>query len=340
MTLEGGWVVEEMFVPADNATGGNFSVGYIVSHPDHGRAFMKALDYSRTFMSQDGVVALQAMLNDFVFERDMLALCGDKRLDRVVRALATGQAVVEGAQWPAPYLIFEAADGDVRAALDAAADFDTVWVLRVLHHVAVGLQQLHRERIAHQDMKPSNTLIFDGTEGKIADLGCADQQGGVSPRGDYAFAGDPAHAPPELIAGQVAADWATRRQAADLYHLGSLILFLFTGAATTPALHEYLLIDQFPRNWSDPYADLAPYLRNALDQVALDLEATLEGDHAADLVIMFRELCDPDPERRGHPRTRAGGGNPYALDRYVTKLDLLARRAGSAATLLADGPQR
>lgn len=175
---------------------------------------------------------------------------------------------------------------------------------------------------------------------KVADLGCADQRGRESPRGEYEIAGDPQYARPELLYGEVASDWSTRRQAADLYHLGSLILFLFTGIATTPALLHYLLIEQYPRNWKDPYADVLPYLRSALDHVAQEFAATLDGPHAADLVMMFRELCDADPSLRGHPRTRAGNGNPYALDRYVTKLDLLARRAGSSATLLADGPER
>jgi hypothetical protein len=54
----------------------------------------------------------------------------------------------------------------------------------------------------------------------------------------------------------------------DLYQLGSLLLFLFTGVATTPALGTYLLIDQYPQNWRDSYDDVLPYPRSALDQLS------------------------------------------------------------------------
>ncbi len=42
------------------------------------------------------------------------------------------------------------------------------------------------------------------------------------------------------------------------------------------------------------------------------------------IMTMIRQLCDPDPELRGHPRNRAV---PYELQRYVTELDVLARKA-------------
>ena len=42
------------------------------------------------------------------------------------------------------YLIFDLADGDIRAHLDAQHAFDLAFALRTLHHVAVGLDQLHK----------------------------------------------------------------------------------------------------------------------------------------------------------------------------------------------------
>lgn len=58
------------------------------------------------------------------------------------------------------YLIFELADGDIRRHLAVQESLDLAFVLRTLHHVAVGLDQLHRADIAHQDLKPSNVLIY------------------------------------------------------------------------------------------------------------------------------------------------------------------------------------
>ena len=58
--------------------------------------------------------------------------------------------------------------------------------------------------------------------------------------------------------GHLSADWRARRQAMDLYQLGSLLLFLFTGVATTPALGTYLFIDQYPQDRRDSYDDVLP----------------------------------------------------------------------------------
>lgn len=228
---------------------------------------------------------------------------------------------------PVNYLVFEEASGDVRTHLDGTATFETAWVLRVLHQIAVGLNQLHAEGIAHQDMKPSNTLIFGDQSAKVADLGCADQAGSTSPRGQFQVAGDPKYAPPELLYSFVPSDWGARRQACDLYHLGSLILFMFTGVHTTAALMNYLLLDQQPGYWADPYSDVLPHLRAALHQVAQDLEEATTGLDAPALVTIFRELSDPDPGLRGDPKAKSGHQMPYSLQRYVSKLDLLARRA-------------
>src|SRR5205823_2049082 len=64
-----------------------------------------------------------------------------------------------------------------------------------LHHIATGLYQLHSAEVAHQDLKPSNILVFEGSTSKIADLGCASVKGVASPRDSAAFAGDRTYAP-------------------------------------------------------------------------------------------------------------------------------------------------
>jgi eukaryotic-like serine/threonine-protein kinase len=40
---------------------------------------------------------------------------------------------------------------------------------------------------------------------------------------------------------------------------------------------------------------------------------------------LIERLCDPDLSQRGHPRG-IGRGNQYSLERYVSQLDLLAKR--------------
>jgi serine/threonine protein kinase len=327
--LSGGWVADQKVVANPDATGGFFSVGYTAKHADGREAFLKALDFydPLTDPNRDPVVELQNLLAAYQFECDVLDKCRNERLSRVVIAIEKGTHRFQGENIPVPYLLFEKADGDVRAHLHAAAAFDTAWALRTLHQVAVGLSQLHKHGIAHQDMKPSNVLMFGSDSSKIADFGRSDYRGHSAPHESAPCAGDQGYAPPELLYGQVDPSWEVRRQACDLYHLGSLILFFFADANTTSAILNKVDPLHWPRPGGPDYSTALPFVREAFSAVTDELEASLQGDARDDLVLAFRELCDPDPALRGHPKARIGRGSPYALNRYVSRLDLLARRA-------------
>ena len=43
--------------------------------------------------------------------------------------------------------------------------------------------------------------------------------------------------------------------------------------------------------------------------------------------MMVEQLCYPFPEHRGHPRNIQSKGSNYNLERYISKLDLLKRKA-------------
>src|SRR5437016_4919145 len=160
-TIDGGWTVVTHLQPKAGATGGYFSEGYIVQSAAGGKAYLKALDYSAAMRSADPARILQGMTEAYNFERDVLSKCRNNKLDRIVTALGDGSITVdpEDPIGVVQYIIFELADGDVRSFLGTAARFDTAWVLRTLHHIATGLQQLHGQDIAHQDLKPSNVLV-------------------------------------------------------------------------------------------------------------------------------------------------------------------------------------
>jgi len=114
LTLDGDWqVIEERPLPA-SATGGFFSTGYIARRGDGAKGFLKALDYSDAFSKQPGEIApeLQRITESINFERALLKTCGDKNLDRVVRAIGTGTIRLAGTSAidVVKYLIFELAD--------------------------------------------------------------------------------------------------------------------------------------------------------------------------------------------------------------------------------------
>ena len=313
------------------ATGGYFSVGYIVVDA-HGREhFMKALDFSSAFRSPNLTQVLQVMTTSYNFERDLLTQCRNERLDRVVFAVDHGQILLDPTNFSSnvPFIVFELARGDMRQVLQFAQNFDAAWAFRTLHHVTTGLVQLHRRQIAHQDLKPSNVMVYGEREGsRIGDLGRAAQKGQAPPHEQFPVAGDKAYAPLEQLYGAIPTEWVARRFGCDAYHLGSLIATFFTGISMTSLVMHHLAPTQQWHVWQDTYEAALPFVRVAFNSSIDAISAQIPDLYRTEVTTIVRELCDPDPSRRGHHRARAQRhGNPFALDRYVAIFDRLARTA-------------
>ena len=327
--LDGGWRVVEKPSVSSAATGANFSVGYIAVNGEGKRAFLKALDFSAALKQPNSTVFLQNLTTAFNYERMLLNECKASNLDRVAVSIADGEipSGVLHPLLPVPYLIFELAEGDIRSQLDIADRFELAFCLRALHNGTTGIRQLHGRGIAHQDLKPSNVLFFDSAGFRVADLGRSVLQGRASPMDEASIPGDITYAPPELLYGLVSHDWRVRRLACDLYHLGSLAVFLFAKVGITAMWHRSLHRSFWPDKWGQTYEDVLPYVRNAHDWAFLEFEAQVPADFRGRLGVSVRQLCDPDPRLRGHPTNRTGVGNPYSLERYVSLFDSLAKRA-------------
>src|SRR5437764_13105983 len=87
LQLSNGWIVTEEVPKLPGSTGGIFSYGYVVSNGDGKKAFLKAIDFSQAFKTGDPARVLQSMTAAFNFERDVLEICRQAGLDRVVTAL-------------------------------------------------------------------------------------------------------------------------------------------------------------------------------------------------------------------------------------------------------------
>jgi len=330
--LAKGWTVIKQVDRPSNATGGYFSVGYIVENETGTRGFLKAFDFSRARGQTDELRELQRLLQAYNFERDLLELCRTRRLSRVAQALEDGNVDVPGAGILSRvyYVIFELAQGDIRSYVDMSASVDYVWRLRTLHNAAVGLQQLHKQMIAHQDVKPSNVLVFpDGA--KVTDLGRASRDGVPAPHDELAWAGQSSYAPIELLYFHQEPDFRRRRVAADLYLLGSLILFFFANVGMTTAIVAELDDSHRPDGWTGDYQQVLPYVRagfgNVCEAFRLSLEDILPPKVADGLLALVQCLCDPDPRLRGHPINRNKVTTQYSLERVVTRLNVLADEA-------------
>jgi serine/threonine protein kinase len=329
LILEGGWkVVSKVERPA-KATGGCFSCGYIVESPTGRKGYLKALDYSRALSSVNPAEILQAMTEAFNFELKLCNKCIGKRLKRVVAAIGNGKVTVreDDPSSVVQYLMFELADADVRAYLDTLDEFDIAWLLRALHHVATGLQELHSAGIAHQDLKPSNVLVFREKGSKVADLGRAVYRGAAGPHDELEIPGDISYAPPELLYGHVGGEWNLRRFGCDDYLLGSMVVFLFGRASMSGLLFSEMDEAYHWRTWSGTFEEVLPYLRDAFGRAVRCFSQDVPCGIRDEICTIVRQLCEPDPRQRGHPLNRLGRGNQYSLERYVSQFDLLASKA-------------
>ncbi|MDA8019831.1 MAG: protein kinase, partial [Thermoanaerobaculia bacterium] len=318
--LDGGWKVGCMVDQPPTATGGSFSFSYHVTNTNTGdTAFLKALNISAVLRAENALAdEMKAFGAAFVFERDILSHCGERRLGRIIRLLDHGETCVPqaGPLQRVPYLILELAEGDIRAHQSRLQAFDLAWVLRTLKHVTLGIEQLHGCNIAHQDLKPSNVLTQrSGHEMKLGDLGRAERLGVEGPTSANTIPGAISYAPPEQLYGAFDHTWELRR-AGDLYHLGSLALHhlgslalqLFVGHSATALLQNALPEEAQLNEWRDDFETVKPYLRAAHAEMILSLEAALEKmplkpAMAEEIVRAIREMTDPDPGMRGHKWT-------------------------------------
>ncbi|MCB2400061.1 protein kinase domain-containing protein [Rhizobium ruizarguesonis] len=316
-----------------NGTGGHFSVPYIVEK-DNKRAFLKAIDLTSAMHSPNALMALHAITSAHSFEALLLEICEGEKMDRVVVALESGQLSTGiNLQDKAPYLIFELADGDVRRRVQKVNDtLRLSWWLHAMHQIAVGLQQLHSRRIAHQDLKPSNVLAFGNTRDfRVADLGRAICDGTAGPHDDLLFSGDYSYAPPEILYAQIDPDFAMRRLGCDLYLLGSMIFFFATGFGCTQQLVSRLTLAELPPSLrgtcTASYVAAMPVIQHHFTDLLSELKDALDPSVADDLTRAASELCNPDPVIRGHPLDRVKAGNRFSLERYIAIFDRLAKRA-------------
>ena len=343
-SLSDGWkIVEEFPRPgtagATDLTGGYFSIGCIaerVNGTRQERAFVKVFDLAMAtnLFPDDFMKGMKLVTDAYSSECSILKVCKDAKLDRVVQILDLGQLPATTLRTlPTPYIIFENADGDLRKLVSRSSNFEVAWKLRVLHDVAVGLQQLHRKKIAHQDLKPSNVLIFD-TEGegaKIGDLGRASHQGQPAPHDPEVIAGARAYAPPEQAFGITPERWEDQREGCDLYHLGSLAAFLFSGRLPNDFFRANLDKTILPIIWGGEgkgsYALALPFLNAELTKFVQEIAVDFPEWGSEELKQIILNACNQDYKKRGDPAARARVGAPLGIETFVSRFDRLARRA-------------
>lgn len=332
-TLKDGWIVQKLLrAPRDarqddDVSGGTFCAQYQVLNASGETAFLKAFDFSSVFQGDDIVKRINLLTTDYILEKDLLIKCKDRKMSRVVVPLSHGEVTTS---MPAPfgtvyYIIFEMAECDIRAKKESG-DMMAECIFRSLHGSALGVQQLHRAHIAHHDIKPSNILVFD-KDSKVADLGRSFDSNRPSRFDSYPFSGDSGYMPFEKYWGIHHGDFYDRC-CSDLFMLGNLLFFHFLDVSVNVLVFKR--IEDRGLSVSNVSFDVAkPILIDAFYDVLEDLRAFLKNstpDISDEVVLVARELCNPDPSQRGYSR-RPAKNLRYSVDRYVTKFANLARKA-------------
>lgn len=328
--LPHGWKVRERLDDDRGTASDLYAVGYLVENADGSTAYMKAHDYARAINHSisDFSRILQDMLSAYNFEKDLNEHCTNAGMSRVVHVLDAGALAVEGTEIPVNYLIFELAAGDVRHHLADMDSGDVAWKLHTIHQVGVGLSQLHRAGVVHRNLMPSTVMDFGEVGRKVGQLGYAWRRGQMSPLTADEFAGDPEYAPPECLYGFELAEVEARLKARDLYMFGSVILYLFSGVSATCALLTALPYGHHPGATAASFEQALPHLTEASDKVVQQLREHLDDDHSG-IAERFRELCNPDPRRRGRSVSGMKYADPYSLESYISYFDHLAKRVSA-----------
>lgn len=229
--LDGKWKVTKQLTKY--GTGGNFSVCYLAEYEGK-EYFLKALDFSSIDRSANFVDGMSAKINEFRYERDLSNYCKNQRVNKVVVIAGSGEEIFPNyIIGNVAYLVFEKADCDVRKFMDISEKTDVAWCFKSLKDIAVGLRNLHNVGVSHQDLKPSNILVFE-QESKISDLGRSMCENLKGPYNDWLYSGDQTYAPLEVFYRyEWTKEWHLKNYMTDCFLLGNLITFYLTGATVT-----------------------------------------------------------------------------------------------------------
>ncbi|WP_169418552.1 protein kinase domain-containing protein [Ramlibacter agri] len=273
------------------------------------------------------------LTSEAAFERQALELCKDQRLSRLVQLISWEYVNQDPAKNPLSQvlcLVMEIGDGDIRKQLTRIGALPTSIILHVLEDTALGMAQLHRHGIAHQDVKPSNVISMTDLSAaaknlfKVADLGRIVRKGTPGPYDLMPWPGDKHYAPPERWYGYTPPQWPDAREASDAYMLGSLACFLFCGVTMQSLLIHEIPSAMAPGTWAGGYNDpLLQVLRSKQSSIlANSVAPTISVDVRDAVIEMIKQLIEPDPLKRGDKRARAQTGGP-GLDRFPPKFKQL-----------------
>lgn len=331
--LDDGWVIRARLEYDGTHTGGSYSVCYNVEK-DGCQYFLKAFNLE-AYVKGSGepnerFAEMTRMVRQYEYEKSLSEFCKENGVSKVECIIANGVTTIDGDQTVIPYLIFERADGDVRKFISSLTTVNNAWRFKSLHDVAVGLDQLHRIGVYHQDVKPSNVLTY-GEDSKLGDLGRAVRNLSDCPFLSERYWGDKTYMAPEVAYTSSIGKEERRMLLTDLYLLGSLITYYFVDVPFNGLLYQHINPERHFNNSSLTYNEVLEDLKEAYVRAIELIQAslTIDDDNVkTQLIGLIKGLCNPDIERRHHPSAGAEHiiGSKYGLERVISTLDFFHRK--------------
>jgi len=137
-----------------------------------------------------------------------------------------------------PYIVMERLVGEpLDVKLDREGPLEPTAALRLAREVALALSAAHASGIAHNDLKPANVIMMEGSTDqaprlKLIDFGSASVVG----TSEELLFGTPGYMPPERICGEPSDGRA------DLYALGVMLYEMLTGTPPFPGTEQNALL--------------------------------------------------------------------------------------------------
>ncbi|MDH4100185.1 MAG: protein kinase [Nitrospirota bacterium] len=322
-------IIKKRLKTADDNSG-VFSSCYEVENVENGQTgFLKAINYKYAFNvlmpGASSIDLLHKLTASYQYEKELLDFCNDKKMSRIVSAIAHGEYRDPSEPYPVPYLVFEIASGSLKNLVQQKR-FDLAWKLGAIHGFLVGLSQLHQENIVHQDIKPSNILVFGQVASKLSDLGNATKFDKRSPLWDGdGHCGDMGYAPIELLYGYCSVNWQTRRLGADLFMAGGVITYLITDSNFLTLMISNTPETYRPLNWGGSFDEVKPHILQAYNVALAEVVDRIDSRIREPLGEIIAQLTHPIPEQRGIPRGFTTSLPQYSLQRYISIVDRLAK---------------
>lgn len=339
----GGWSVESIIENNDRTS--KYALYYKVTR-DGVSAIMKVLNYDKCLNAndldgakdQDDLLSREA--GAFHFESELAKQCAGKHMGNVIRYLDSNELKLDGyVVRNVSYIVYELSDGKIGDFLkfSSKADFVVdlgilVDKLKSLHQVTKGVRQLHTHLIAHHNITPQSIEVFDGNNlFKVGGLQKSRTRQAVlnSPVSAKLFDGDYTYAPPEAFFGYKMSEEMNTYYQIDTYMLGNMIVYYLTSMNLTTLIDRKCPCSLI--EWASKgaeYKQVLPYIIDAFNQSLDDIKSSICAKELRESIMDIIEgLCNPDPEKRGYPTGFGRKGTNVDLQRVLTDLDILYRKA-------------